>query len=91
MAELVDSLPAAGRRSGYPWHEWLDGRVWRLERGVDFEGTMQGMRSTVRQAGRRMGVLVKTRVERDHDKPGKPERWLYVQAFPRDEGRSRAR
>lgn len=21
----------------YPWHEWFDGSIWRIEQGVDFD------------------------------------------------------
>jgi hypothetical protein len=29
----------------YPWDEWLDGRMWILEPGVDFDGNVHNMRN----------------------------------------------
>ena len=41
MAEVVDKLPPrCGKISLYPWDQWFDGQVWKLEEGVDFKGTV---------------------------------------------------
>ena len=45
MAKVVKTLaPHAGRK--YPWEEWLDGRVWELTAGKDFDVTIESFRST---------------------------------------------
>lgn len=36
MAEVVEKMPARPI-SDRQWDEWLDGRVWRLDVGKDFE------------------------------------------------------
>jgi hypothetical protein len=56
MARTVDELPdpARGRRVTYPWDEWLDGRVWELEQGKDFQSTTQSFRQIAyNRAGQR--------------------------------------
>lgn len=46
MAKKLEQVPedqieartgGAGRKPKYPWDEWLDGSLWQLESGVDFE------------------------------------------------------
>lgn len=37
MARKVDAFPPENRR--YPWDEWLDGSVWELARGEDYESS----------------------------------------------------
>ena len=38
----------------------LDGRVWELERGTDFEGNVQLMRMRISSAARARGTKVRT-------------------------------
>lgn len=80
MAEVVKEMPRL-RHAAYPWDRWFDGRTWRLEQGVDFDTSVRTMRSTVMASASRRGIRVKTALERDDSKPGKPARWLYVQAL----------
>lgn len=40
-----------GRVSKYPWHRWLDGRVWQLKMGEDFECKLGTFRSLVVNQG----------------------------------------
>lgn len=82
MAERVKDFPKTPRLTRYPWHQWMDGSVWKLEQGVDFEGSLKTMRATVVAHARRHDVAVRTQVERDFDEPGSPERWLYVRFDP---------
>lgn len=45
------------RQGRYPWagaEGWTNGSVWRIERGVDFECTAVGMRSTLYQKATKM-------------------------------------
>ena len=37
MARVIDTFPAHTNQSRYPWDEWLDGRVWELVQGEDFD------------------------------------------------------
>lgn len=56
MAEVMDSYEFRhyGRgRSKYPWDEWLDGRVWKLERGKDYSVSEHSMDSQLRSAARK--------------------------------------
>ena len=65
MAEVVDHLPAAksrgGRPSIYPWGQWFDGRVWRLEEGIDFNGAASQFRRGLGARATRSGGKVATR------------------------------
>ena len=65
MAEATEliELPAPPRRNGrVDWDEVLDGRVWKLVCGVDFENEDgKTVRSTARREGRSRGVKVDTR------------------------------
>ena len=48
----------------YPWDEWLDGRTWTLEAGVDFDaGKHDQMAAMVHQAARRRGLKSVTRFD----------------------------
>lgn len=49
------------RRSGYPWDEWFDGRVWVLsQEDGDFDVDVESFRSTVKAAAIRRGHRVIT-------------------------------
>jgi hypothetical protein len=77
MARVVDEMPRHRRRRKYPWDEWLDGRTWELEPGVDFNGTPAAMRATILTQARREDVAVRTRIADDGRGPR-----LYIRAFP---------
>lgn len=82
MAEVVEDFtftrPSSNRPEQYPWSEWLDGRVWKLEYGVDFEGADPNVfRNTVAAAAKRRGLSVRTSLHGEEDGP----RFLYIQAF----------
>jgi hypothetical protein len=62
MAEVVDELPGPARGASiHSWEEWLDGRVWKLTHGVDFEVSMKAFATQAWSAGKRLGVKVATR------------------------------
>lgn len=68
MAEIINEAPFAWPTpSGhsYPWDEWLNGNLWRLQQGVDFaEGVAVIRRKAYNAAKARGGVAhTKTRVE----------------------------
>lgn len=59
MATVVDGLfdvrVRPGRPSKYPWEEWLDGRWWEIQKGVDFDRSVASMRKSVSTASKRKG------------------------------------
>lgn len=67
MAKVLESFEfkRAGREAKYPWKEWLDGRVWQIERGEDFGPTAERMRIMVSRTAERFGVKVRTSVSGD--------------------------
>lgn len=62
MAEQLDTFtfPGPGRRSLYPWDEWLDGSVWRLIEGEDFSTSPKAFMRAANAAGARRGLTVQT-------------------------------
>jgi hypothetical protein len=54
MAEILEEYPWGHRGSQYPWTEWLDGQIRRLERGEgkDFTCTPQTLRASAYKAGK---------------------------------------
>jgi hypothetical protein len=66
MAKIVKEFPAQVRRreSKYPWDQWLDGQVWELAQGVDFQTDANAMRSVVYLAAKRVGVKVRVGVDK---------------------------
>jgi len=67
MAKTLDSfdftLAKASRR--YPWTEWLDGRVWQLEAGVDFTCRPHGFTTAVRNNAKKVGAAVNVHIDGD--------------------------
>ncbi|MFE1024973.1 hypothetical protein ACFW5I_10460 [Streptomyces sp. NPDC058818] len=66
MAERVTPADVTFRRRGaprrYPWDDWMDGSMWHLKRGVDYQTTTKVFRDIVYNAARRGGRTVHTRV-----------------------------
>lgn len=56
-------FPAGGRVAKYPWDEWLDGSVWRLIGGWDFQPSAGNFRRVVYAAAKRRGLEVRTTVQ----------------------------
>lgn len=77
MARVVDKLPPSRTGSGteYPWHDWLDGRVWELTVGQDFVCKPESMRSLASSYAIKFGRSVRTRVSDD-------KTLLFIQARP---------
>lgn len=67
MATKIEAFTDAPRRSKYPLDDWLDGGIWRLARGEDFEQSTTSMRSVLYTAAKRRGGSVMTRTIRDGD------------------------
>jgi hypothetical protein len=51
MAERIGDLPenTRGRPRTYPWHEWMDGRAWKIVAGEDFNVPPASMAAMIRQ------------------------------------------
>jgi hypothetical protein len=53
------------RGTRYPWQVWGDGNAWRLWRGVDFTGTIPGIRGAAYAAARARGMRAETQTWQD--------------------------
>jgi len=67
MAQIVDELPkrkggGPGRSEKYPYDEWLDGKVWQLDEGTDFEVSKGSFMTSIRGAAKKRGLNVRSRV-----------------------------
>lgn len=82
MAQELETFPKTSRKTRYPWHDWTNGRPWRLEASRDFAVSPRGMRSTVITYASRHDLAVRTAIERDLKQDGQPERWVILQFFP---------
>ena len=79
MPRILEELPQPrlGRPPKYPYDEWLDGRVWLLVPGEDFEpGDERSVVQGLRQAANTRGQMGETRTVSCRA----------VQATPREEG-----
>lgn len=78
MAEIVDELPPKRRRRarGSKWDRYLDGQVWRLVPGEDFDSTPASVGARLRQRASAVNLSLAVRF---HDG------CVYVQAAPRGE------
>ncbi len=75
MAERVESFPSRTyRRSGYPWNEWLDGGIWRIELGDHNCRTAFNFRTTAYGVAAKRGLRLRTVIDDDDA--------LTIQAFP---------
>ena len=66
----VKSKKRAVRGPRYPWHVWGDGHAWRLWRGVDFTGTIPGIRGAAYAAARVRGMRAETQTWQDANGSG---------------------
>lgn len=67
MAKQLDEFPKRQRQSKYPWDQWLDGHVWLLRKGEDYETTSPSMRAIATTAAKREGKRLQTRIAQDED------------------------
>lgn len=60
MAKVLKQF-AFGGRAGvkYPWDEWLDGQIWELTHGKDFNCVVVNFRSAVYVEAKRRGKKVR--------------------------------
>jgi len=63
MAEILENYEFIGPGSGkYPWDLWLDGQVWKLVEGTDYDIGIASIRSCAVAAGRTRNKMVRTNV-----------------------------
>jgi hypothetical protein len=67
MAKQLDEFPRQKRRGKYPWEEWLNGHVWLLRKGEDYETSSSSMRAIAASAAKSAGKRLRTQVSRDDD------------------------
>ena len=72
MAEVVDEWPetarsarGSGSKSKYPWDEWFDGKMRKLQHGVDYELETRNMQRGILKKARQRNVRIRTAVEDD--------------------------
>lgn len=62
MAKQLDEFPEGlrvGRPNKYDWNSWLDGKVWLLEAGTDFDVSPESFRMTAKSAAKSRGGSLK--------------------------------
>jgi hypothetical protein len=80
VARRVKEFPEPVRPSKYPWGDWLDGQIWELKSGEDFDGKPTNFRSVALAQARNRGGRVKTHLQKQEDGSAR----MYLQ-FIRDE------
>ena len=66
MAERIENFDfKQGRRAKYPWHEWADGSIWKVEKGVDFHCAPESLRMSLHGRARFLGRKAYTAVVDD--------------------------
>tara|TARA_R100000808_G_C2153561_1_gene163869 strand:- start:2781 stop:3059 length:279 start_codon:yes stop_codon:yes gene_type:complete len=61
MARRVDDsllVTNRGRTHQYPWAEWTDGRTWEVEKGEDFECTLNSFRNGLYSIAKTLAMKV---------------------------------
>jgi hypothetical protein len=67
MARRLESFPApVGAR--YPWDEWLDGSVWELIHGEDFQSRLGTLRANAQLQAKKRGGRVRSKTVRTDDR-----------------------
>lgn len=56
----------------YPWDEWLDGRIWKLEEEEDFQVAPESMRAIAYHAARVKGLKIRVQIDNE---------CVYIQAY----------
>lgn len=62
MDEIMQNLkfPDGRGEEKYPWDQWLNGGVWHIKQGEDFDVDVPSMRSCIYMAAKRHKKKVKT-------------------------------
>ncbi len=64
MAQILESygFKKVGREAKYPYDQWLDGQIWKLQHMVDFECQPHGLRQSFYAAAKRRGIKVRVSI-----------------------------
>ena len=67
MAEILDNFEfnKRGRGPSYPYHEWFNGQIWKLEEYTDFTCKPTSMRSALYMAAAKRGFDLNTSIGKD--------------------------
>ena len=76
MAEKLEEFPGGPTRTTYPWGQWLDGSVWLLRKGEDYEVETASMRAAASKAAKAHGKKLRTRIVTENGTEG-----LAIQAY----------
>jgi hypothetical protein len=62
MAQRITAFPITDGpvRRRYPWDDWLDGSVWKLQAGVDFDADVDQFRNRCYTMAARRELSVRT-------------------------------
>ncbi len=52
-----------GNVSPYPWHKWLDGRVWQMTKGGDFKCSVGSFKHTATIHARKKGGRLRCHIK----------------------------
>lgn len=69
----------SSEKRSYPWEQWLDGDIWRLEQGEDFDTHPLMMERIVRTRAVTRGAKVRLRHQPSHPGNGDPFGVLVIQ------------
>lgn len=64
MSKILDDFDF-GARQPLPWGEWLDGRIWQLEHGVDYTIKPASLVATAYKRAAERGGKVRTKRQGD--------------------------
>jgi hypothetical protein len=54
MARRLEAFPAP-KGARYPWDQWLDGSVWELVRGEDYQSKLSTLRANAQIQAKKRG------------------------------------
>jgi hypothetical protein len=63
MAEQLANFDFPKKK--YPWEEWLDGNIWRIKKGEDYDIDTENMRIMICNKGRGVGKKIESTIEDD--------------------------
>lgn len=66
-AKVLAEFPDQKRRSKYPWEEWLDGRVFLLRKGEQYNTGTETMRAVASSAAKKAGKKLRSKITKDED------------------------
>lgn len=69
MAEILSDEPVwyTARKGRYDWDNWLDGRVWHLEKGKDFQVASGAFRAAAANAAKVRKLNLKAKIQSNGD------------------------